>query len=72
MKLFSGIKLTIPLEWIAKMTASTFNVEGSISISKGAKYPLAGEWWVVSEVDSKGIRLEPADKSVKIREEVPR
>lgn len=67
-KFLTGIKLTIPLETIQKAIAGTFEGAGIVRIKKGAKYALAGEWWIVAGIDEKGIRLEPLELKTKIVE----
>lgn len=67
--LISGIRLTIPVEMIQKAIAGAFRGPDTIVVRKGAKYALAGEWWIVAGIDEKGIRLEPLEMTAKVVEE---
>ena len=64
----TGIRLTIPVETVAKALAGTFKGSGEVKLRLGAKYALAGEWWIVAGIDSKGIRLEPQELTTKVVE----
>jgi hypothetical protein len=65
----TGIKVTIPIEAIATAIAARGKAAGEVKIRKGAQYALAGELWIVQDVDPKGIRLMPRELTTMVVEE---
>lgn len=67
--LITGIRVTIPVEMIATTLARTQKASGEVRIRQGAIYALAGELWLVQDVDPKGIRLMPRELTTMVVEE---
>lgn len=67
-KLIAGFRITVPIEAIQKALAGTFAASDEVQLRKGARYALAGEWWIITAIDPKGIRLEPMEQSTKVKE----
>lgn len=66
--LFTGIRLTVPVEMIAKAVAGAFHGPDEVKLRLGAKYALAGAWWRVAGIDEVSIRLVPLEKKTKVVE----
>ena len=57
--------ISVPLDWISRLLAKRKG-PGTVSLKKGAKYELNGEWFEITEIYPKTIVMEPVNKDSEI------